>query len=163
MTSAPPSGTSEEISPTRLKLAKWSIFTFGLILVTALADYISFIVGPNLASAGKLFGRGELLIVSVTVLLAASADLIFDCFVRGRGRIYHGVVLGFSLLMCLPLAVAYGSARATSFQFESLPNKTLAAVAEQEVLAQYRATASIVVLVVAIALGGLGVYLSEKR
>lgn len=150
-------------SPVKVKLAKWFIFTLGLVLATVLADWISYLVGPDSLTPGKMFGRGELLIVSVTVLLAASADLIFDCLLHGRGRIYHGLVLGASLLMCLPLAVAYGSARAASFQFDSLPNKTAEAIAQQEVVAQGRALVSMLVLLIAITLGGVGVFLSEKR
>ncbi|HEV2781399.1 MAG TPA: hypothetical protein VGX25_18615 [Actinophytocola sp.] len=82
--------------PVKSKLTKWAMFTAGLVLATIVADIFASAVSQEPVSMGQLFGRGELFVVSIGLLVAASADLVFDRLLRGGGRLYHGVVLGFA-------------------------------------------------------------------
>ncbi|HEY0636013.1 MAG TPA: hypothetical protein VGD67_00050 [Pseudonocardiaceae bacterium] len=148
----------------RAKMTKWAMFTVGLVLVTIAADVFSFLANRTPLTLSRLFGRGELFMVSIGLLIAASADLVFDRLVRGGGRIYHGVVLSFCLLM-IPLAVAYGSSKAAA---EPAPLSSAVAgdgaraAPDERGREDRRAALSLYVLLGSVVLSGLGVYLSER-
>jgi hypothetical protein len=74
------------------KLLKWGLFTIGMVIFTVISDAaVSWLVGADV-TANELLGHGELLLVSVGLLLAASGELIVDRLLKGGGGKYHVVL-----------------------------------------------------------------------
>lgn len=146
-------GRPDARGPLKSKLAKWATFVVGLLVATVAGDTFAAMVNQEPVSTARLFGRGELLVASIGLLIAASADLLFDRMVRGSGRILHGVLLAVLFLVTLSIAVGYGATRV------ELANQTAAQAAER---GAFRAELSFYVLLASVLLSGWGVYLSEE-
>lgn len=143
---------SEIHDPVKSKLAKWVMFVVGLLFATVAGESFAALINQEPLSAARLFGRGELLVASIGLLVAAAADLLFDRLLRGRAQILHAVVLALLFLLILAVAITYGATRV------ELTGQSLAQTTERGAV---RAQLSACALVASIAFSGYGVYLSE--
>jgi hypothetical protein len=93
------------------KLLKWGLFTIGFVAFTTASDALVVLMSGRAVTADELFGEGELLLVSVGLLVASSGEIIFDRLLRGNGDKYPALLLAFCFLMTVPASVAYGLAK----------------------------------------------------
>jgi hypothetical protein len=145
----------DAVSRVKIKLIKWAVFVVGLLVATSAGEVVAALVNQEAVSAGRLFGRGELLIACIGLLIAAMADLLFDPppLVSPQILLQHRATLAFLVLLLIVVTIGYGATR--------IEMSVLTAEQASE-RGSFRAQLTGVMLLFSTASSAYGVYLSEK-
>lgn len=145
----------DAVSRVKIKLIKWAVFVVGLLVATSAGEAVAALVNQEAVSAGRLFGRGELLIACIGLLIAAMADLMFDPPPRVSPRVLlqHRATLALLILLLIVVTIGYGATR--------IEMSTLSAEQASE-RSTFRAQLTGMMLLFSTVISAYGVYLSEK-